>query len=64
MKLKGAIETEFSRDEDGFLTIRQNHDVVKLSYAQLVIILDWLEEGNGINLDSDWNNGISEKSEV
>lgn len=63
MHLKSVVEAEISRDEDGFLEIKQPNVKVKLSYPQVAQLLEWLSDGNGLNLEADWNDGVSKDSE-
>lgn len=63
MFIKGSKETEVIRDEDGYVIIKQMEGTVSLSEPQVKSFLDWLKNGNGLCVESDWNNGVA-KEEV
>lgn len=63
MYLKPELPTEINRDDDGFLTIIQKKGRVVLSANQVMEIHKWLEKGNGIHLEADWNNGVAQGNE-
>lgn len=60
MELKEEFKTDIYRSERGYLVITQDGVRIKLSGGQLVKLLKWLEDGNGLNLEADWNNGIDQ----
>lgn len=58
MELKEELKTMVSRSDEGYLFILQDGVKVKLSGGQVEKIVKWLQDGNGLNLESDWNNGV------
>lgn len=60
MELKEEFKTTVSRNDDGYLFIIQGDVKVKISGGQVEKIVKWLQEGNGLNLEADWNNGIAQ----
>lgn len=56
--VKPQIETGFRTDADGYLIISQEGKSVKLSCQQVHLLLELLEDGNGLGLEQDWNKGI------
>lgn len=63
MILKPEIYTEIERTVEGVLLIIQEDGRVSLSAVQVKALLDWLKEGHGLNLESDWNEGRSSGGE-
>lgn len=58
MELKEELKTTVSISPDGYMFILQDGVKVKLSGGQVEKVLQWLQDGNGLNLKSDWNNGV------
>lgn len=58
IEMKEELKTTVSTSSEGYLFILQDGVKVKISGAQVEKILQWLQEGNGLNLKSDWNNGV------
>lgn len=57
MELKEEFTTNASVTDDGYLVISQEEMTVTLSGGQVKTLLKWLEDGNGLSLESSWNNG-------
>jgi hypothetical protein len=60
IELKEEFKTDVSISNPGYLRIRQEGVQVLLSAGQVKTLLKWLEDGNGLSLEADWNNGIDE----
>lgn len=58
MELKEELKTTVSISADGYMFILQDGVKVKMSGGQVEKVLQWLQDGNGLNLKSDWNNGV------
>lgn len=56
--LKKEIDTVFRCDADGYLSISQQGKSVQLSCRQVKILLAQLEDGHGLALESNWNDGL------
>lgn len=56
--VKAQLETGFRTDDAGYLIIHQNGNTVKLSCQQVQMLVELLEDGNGLGLEQDWNKGI------
>ena len=57
MELKEEFKTNASITDDGYLIISQEEMVVTLSGGQVETLLKWLQDGSGLSLERDWNNG-------
>lgn len=57
-ELKEETRTEIALTERGYLVITQNSRMVRLSANQVKKLLSWLEDGKGLRVEQDWNNGM------
>lgn len=58
IEFKEELKTTVSKSAEGYVFILQDGAKVKLSGGQVEKIVKWLQDGNGLALESDWNNGV------
>lgn len=60
IEMKPEVETRISSTDEGYVNISQEGVFVSLSAGQVEQLLTWLENGAGLAIETDWNNGIRE----
>lgn len=60
IELKEEFKTDASVTDAGYLTLRQGGDQILMSASQVKILLEWLQDGNGLRLEQNWDNGVDQ----
>ena len=60
IELKEEFRTDASVTDSGYLALKQGGAQVLLSASQVKILLEWLQDGNGLSLEQNWDNGVDQ----
>lgn len=58
IEFKEELRVDVHATDDGYLEIRQDGARILISAGQVKKLLSWLEDGNGLSIEQDWNNGV------